>query len=208
MYVTLKLLLNKNLLFGNYQRNSTSFWSNLCLIIWEKIDTFFSKKKTWKTWWSYYDHGINHENMVIIPWSCIESWQPAKNHGHHAVIMAWSWLGSHVLPTRVTHKILRKSISNSSDIDLDLPDKKQCDLVQTLKKAKKLCYDHDVVLFFLSQYLIYIYLTISKDLSAKKSESDIFQSLKIDWTFQFKAKDFLWYLCFRVMAHNICNQLS
>ena len=31
----------------------------------------WSFKKTWKTWWSYHDH--------------------AMNHGRHAVIMAWSW---------------------------------------------------------------------------------------------------------------------
>ena len=58
----------------------------------------------------------NMENMMIIPWSCHESWRPCqetwppcRHHGMimamfrhgHSVLMARSWHGSHVFPTRV-----------------------------------------------------------------------------------------------------------
>ena len=55
------------------------------------------------------------ENMVILPWSsheswrtCQETWPPCRHHGmvmtmfrhDHTMIMARSWHGSHVFPTR------------------------------------------------------------------------------------------------------------
>ena len=85
--------------------------------IWENIDkqSILFQRKTWKTWWSYYDHVWIMQNMVIIPWSCRESWWPCqetwlpcRHHGmivtmfrhDYGMIMARSWHGSHVFPTR------------------------------------------------------------------------------------------------------------
>ena len=62
------------------------------------------------------------ENMVIIPWSAMNHDDHAKKHGRHAVIMAWSWRGSHVFPTLVYRKdpivtlwVLSNVLPNSID---------------------------------------------------------------------------------------------
>ena len=128
------------------EENSKSFWSNLRLIFELTLQVggvnaskacevchikvngsnylrkhgqanhSFSKQKRGK----HDDHtmimvGII-ENMVIIPWSCHESWRPCQETWppcrHHGIIMtmfrhddgmimARSWHGSYVFPTRV-----------------------------------------------------------------------------------------------------------
>ena len=83
--------------------------------IWENIDkqSFLFKKSM--------------ENMMIMPWSCYESWRPCqetwrpcRHHGmimtmfrhDHGMIRARSWHGSHVFPTLdILEKILTKARS-------------------------------------------------------------------------------------------------
>ena len=85
---------------------------------WQTNHLFF--KKTWKTWWSYHDHGMNHGKhgyfSMIMPW--IMTTMPRNM----AVIMAWSlpcfamimarsWHCSYVFPTRAC-KYLSPSSQN------------------------------------------------------------------------------------------------
>ena len=66
------------------------------------------------------------ENMVIIPsscreswWPCQETWPPCRHHGmimtmfrhDHGMIMARSWHGSHVFPTRALNEYILPNCS-------------------------------------------------------------------------------------------------
>ena len=55
----------------NFQRKKSTYWSNDFAFI---INITTEKKKTWKTWRSRHDHGINRSHH-------------AKKHGHHGMIM-------------------------------------------------------------------------------------------------------------------------
>ena len=144
MYVILKLLFIKNLLFGSHRKNSKSFWSNVRLIWLTRhfggsnsskgsqkchINVYGNNylRKQWPTIHSFKKYMENTiiiprswyeswRSMVIIPWSsheswqpCQETWPPCRHHGmilimfrhDQGIIMARSWHGSHIFPTRV-----------------------------------------------------------------------------------------------------------
>ena len=105
MYVIFKLLFNNNLLFGFTAGNSQSLWSDLRLILLARhfggvnsskssrmfIIMVYGSSYLRKPWQAIHFLQKKVENMMIIPWSCHESWRPChktwSSCRHHGKVM-------------------------------------------------------------------------------------------------------------------------